>query len=277
MEKVYALFGCPVHHSLSPLMHNDAFQNMNIAARYHAFHVEPEHLKDAISGVRALGISGLNVTIPHKTTVMPLLDDIDPAARRIGAVNTIVNENGRLVGYNTDGPGYVRALEEEVNVNIKEKRILVIGAGGAARGIYFSLADRGAKQIDICNRTVSKAKQLIDECDAAVSSAAYSLNEAEARLGDYDILINTTSVGMYPHMEEMPISLKNMKEGTIVSDIIYNPFETKWLKEARKRNAIVQNGVGMFVYQGALAFEKWTGIFPDVQRMKKIVIEQLRR
>jgi shikimate dehydrogenase len=277
MEKLYALFGCPVHHSLSPLMHNDAFQNMNIAAHYHAFHVEPEHLKDAIIGVRALGISGLNVTIPHKTAVMPLLDDVDPTARRIGAVNTIVNENGRLIGYNTDGPGYVRALEEETNVDIKEKRILLIGAGGAARGIYFSLADRGAKQIDICNRTVSKAKQLIDECDVAVSSTAYSLNEAEERLGEYDILINTTSVGMYPNVEEMPLSLANMKEGTVVSDIIYNPLETKWLKEARKRNAIIQNGVGMFVYQGALAFEKWTGIFPDVQRMKKIVIEQLRR
>ncbi|MBB3867513.1 shikimate dehydrogenase [Parageobacillus toebii NBRC 107807] len=276
MEKLYALFGCPVHHSLSPIMHNDAFQNMNIAAHYHAFHVEPERLKDAIAGVRALGISGVNVTIPHKTAVMPLLDEVDPTARRIGAVNTIVNRNGRLIGYNTDGPGYVRALEEEINVDIKERRILLIGAGGAARGIYVSLADRGAKQIDICNRTVSKAKQLIDECNASVSSVVYSLNEAEERLGEYDILINTTSVGMYPNMEEMPLSLANMKEGTIVSDIIYNPLETKWLKEARKRNGIIQNGVGMFVYQGALAFEKWTGIFPDVQRMKKIVIEQLR-
>jgi shikimate dehydrogenase len=277
MEKLYALFGCPVHHSLSPLMHNDAFQRLNIAAHYHAFHVEPEHLKDAVAGVRALGIAGLNVTIPHKTAVMALLDDIDAEARRIGAVNTIVNENGRLIGYNTDGPGYVRALEEETNVEIKDKRILLIGAGGAARGIYFSLIDRGAKQIDICNRTVSKAKQLIEEGDAAASSAVYSLNEAEQRLGEYDIVINTTSVGMYPNTEEMPMSLANLKEGTIVSDIIYNPLETKWLKEARERNAIVQNGVGMFIYQGALAFEKWTGIFPDVERMKKIVMEQLRR
>jgi shikimate dehydrogenase len=277
MEKLYALFGCPVHHSLSPLMHNDAFRRTGIAAHYHAFHVEPERLQDAIAGVRALGIAGLNVTIPHKTAVMPLLDDIDAEACRIGAVNTIVNENGRLIGYNTDGPGYVRALEEETNVDIQEKRILLIGAGGAARGIYFSLIDRGAKQIDICNRTVSKAKQLIEERDAAVSSAVYSLNEAEQRLGEYDIVINTTSVGMYPNIEEMPLSLANLKEGTVVSDIIYNPLETKWLKEARKRNAVVQNGVGMFIYQGALAFEKWTGVFPDVEQMKKIVIEQLRR
>jgi shikimate dehydrogenase len=277
MEKLYALFGCPVHHSLSPLMHNDAFQRMNIAAHYHAFHVEPEHLQDAVAGVRALGIAGLNVTIPHKTAIMALLDDIDAEARRIGAVNTIVNENGRLIGYNTDGLGYVRALEEETNVDIQEKRILLIGAGGAARGIYFSLIDRGAKRIDICNRTVSKAKQLIEEGDAAVSPAAFSLSEAEQRLGEYDIVINTTSVGMYPNVEQMPLSLANLKEGTIVSDIIYNPLETKWLKEARERNAIVQNGVGMFIYQGALAFEKWTGVFPDVERMKKIVMEQLRR
>ncbi|MBA2873557.1 shikimate dehydrogenase [Thermaerobacillus caldiproteolyticus] len=275
MRKLYALIGCPVQHSLSPLMHNDAFHQLGIEAYYHAFHVEREQLEEAVKGIKALGISGINVTIPHKTAVIPFLDEVDETARRIGAVNTIVNENGRLIGYNTDGPGFVRALQEEVKVEVAGKRILLIGAGGAARGIYFTLVHCGAERIDICNRTVSKAQELIAESDVAIASAAYSLQEAEERLGDYDILINTTSVGLYPHVDEMPISLANMKEGTVVSDIIYNPLETKWLQEARTRKAIVQNGVGMFVYQGALAFEKWTGIFPNVQRMKQIVIQHL--
>jgi shikimate dehydrogenase len=275
MKKLYALIGCPVHHSLSPLMHNDAFQQLGIEAYYHAFHVESEHLEEAITGLKALGISGANVTIPHKTAVIPLLDEIDETAQRIGAVNTIVNENGRLIGYNTDGLGFVRALCEEVKTEITGKRILLIGAGGAARGIYFTLANGNAERIDICNRTKTKAEQLIEEYDFSLASTAYSLQEAEERLADYDMIINTTSVGLYPDVEAIPLSLANMKEGTIVSDIIYNPLETKWLQEARKRNAIVQNGVGMFVYQGALAFEKWTGIFPNVERMKQIVIQQL--
>jgi shikimate dehydrogenase len=275
MKKLYALIGCPVHHSLSPLMHNDAFQQLEMEAYYHAFHVESEHLEEAIKGLKALGISGANVTIPHKTAVIPLLDEIDETAQRIGAVNTIVNENGRLIGYNTDGLGFVRALCEEVKTEIAGKRILLIGAGGAARGIYFTLAHSGALCIDICNRTITKAEQLIAEYDFPLASAAYSLQEAQERLTEYDVIINTTSVGLYPHIEAMPISLENLKEGTIVSDIIYNPLETKWLQEARKRNAIVQNGIGMFVYQGALAFEKWTGMFPDIERMKKIVIQHL--
>ncbi|MBB5324785.1 shikimate dehydrogenase [Anoxybacillus tepidamans] len=275
MKKLYGVIGCPIHHSLSPLMHNDAFQLLGIDAHYHAFHVEKEDLQEAIKGLKALGISGVNVTIPHKTAVIPFLDEIDEMAARIGAVNTIVNENGRLIGYNTDGSGFVRALSEETKTDIQGKHILLIGAGGAARGIYFALASAQALRIDICNRTKLKAEKLIEECDVSVASTAYSLQEAEERLSEYEIIINTTSVGLYPDVEVMPLSLTCMKEHTIVSDIIYNPLETKWLKEARQKGAIVQNGVGMFVYQGALAFEKWTGIFPDVERMKQVVIQQL--
>lgn len=275
MKQLYGVIGCPIHHSLSPVMHNDAFQTLSIDAHYHAFHVEKEALPAAIEGMRALGIAGMNVTIPHKTAVIPLLDEVDDMAKRIGAVNTIVRENDCLIGYNTDGPGFVRALVEETNTTIQGKRILLIGAGGAARGIYFSLATAQAAQIDICNRTKEKAEQLIEESDISVNGRAYSLTEAEARLSQYDIIINTTSVGLSPNVDAMPLSLDYLSERTIVSDIIYNPLETKWLKEARKKGAIVQNGVGMFVYQGALAFEKWTGVFPDVERMKQVVIQQL--
>lgn len=275
MKKLYGVIGCPIHHSLSPLMHNDAFQQLGIDAHYHAFHVEKEDLQDAIKGLKALGISGVNVTIPHKTAVIPFLDEIDEMATRIGAVNTIVNENGRLIGYNTDGPGFVRSLVEETKTDIRGKRILLIGAGGAARGIYFALAHAQAERIDICNRTKSNAERLIESSDVSIASAAYSLEEAEERLAEYEIVVNTTSVGLYPDVEAMPLSLNNMRENTIATDIIYNPLETKWLKEARRKGAIVQNGVGMFVYQGALAFEKWTGIFPDVERMRQIVVQQL--
>ncbi|GGJ63232.1 shikimate dehydrogenase [Anoxybacillus voinovskiensis] len=275
MKQLYGVIGCPIHHSLSPLMHNDAFQTLGIDAYYHAFHVEKEALADAIRGMKALGVAGINVTIPHKTAVIPLLDEVDEMAKRIGAVNTIVRENDRLIGYNTDGQGFVRALVEETNTTIQGKRILLIGAGGAARGIYFSLATAQAEQIDICNRTKEKAERLLEESDISVNGRAYSLTEAEERLSQYDIIINTTSVGLSPNVDAMPLSLEHVNERTIVSDIIYNPLETKWLKEARKKGAIVQNGVGMFVYQGALAFEKWTGVFPNVERMKQVVIQQL--
>ncbi|MBA2869817.1 shikimate dehydrogenase [Anoxybacillus calidus] len=275
MRKLFGLIGCPVHHSMSPLMHNDAFTQTGIDAYYHAFHVEKEHLKDAVQGMKALGIAGFNVTIPHKTAIIPFLDEIDEIALQIGAVNTVVNENGRLIGYNTDGEGFVRALCEELNIELSGKRILLIGAGGAARGIYFSLANSKAACIDLCNRTVNKAEELINERTISVLSRAYSIHEAQHLLGNYDIIINTTSVGMYPNVEEIPLSLANLKKGTVVSDIIYNPLETLLLKEAKRCGAITQNGLGMFVYQGALAFEKWTGIFPDINRMKQIVIQQL--
>ncbi|NNV05474.1 shikimate dehydrogenase [Geobacillus sp. C56-T2] len=276
MENVYGLLGFPVEHSLSPLMHNDAFACLGIPARYHLFPVKPGQVGAAIAGVRALGIAGVNVTIPHKMAVMPFLDEIDDHARRIGAVNTIVNRDGRLVGYNTDGPGYVRALEEELDVSFAGKRILVIGAGGGARGIYFSLLSTAAARIDMANRTIEKAAQLVGE-GKDDRSAFFSLAEAEKRLAEYDIVINTTAAGMHPQEEEQPLSLERLRPGTIVSDIIYNPLETKWLKEAKARGARTQNGIGMLVYQGALAFEKWTGQWPDVKRMKQLVIEALRR
>lgn len=269
--KLFGLIGCPVHHSLSPLMHNDAFQTLHIDAHYHAFHVEPHMLKEAVQGLKALQCAGFNVTIPHKTAVMEYMDELDETAKQIGAVNTVVNERGKWVGYNTDGEGFVRALCEQMNVQLCGARILLVGAGGAARGIYFALLQHHVSAVDVCNRTAGKAEAFIKK----EKSDVYSLEEGEERLAEYDIVINTTSVGMYPHVEAMPISLRNLKKDTIVSDIIYNPLMTKWLQEAKEKGARVQNGVGMFVYQGALAFEKWTGIFPNTKRMEQLVIQKL--
>jgi shikimate dehydrogenase len=275
LEKLYGLIGCPVSHSMSPLMHNDAFQHLGIRAHYHAFHVEPGRLQDAVTGLRALGVSGFNVTVPHKVNIIEFLDQVDKEALEIGAVNTVVNVNGKLIGYNTDGQGFVRALLEILDAPLEQRSILLIGAGGAARGILFSLAANGAKRIDLCNRTLTNAEKLLKDCKINISSNILTISEAEKRLDQYQLIINTTSVGMHPNIEQMPLNVERLVQGTIVSDIIYNPLETKLLKEAKKRKAITQNGVGMFVYQGALAFEKWTGIWPNIDRMKNIVIQKL--
>lgn len=272
MEKLYGVIGDPISQTLSPSMHNAAFNHLGLSAKYLPFHVTPGQLSQAIEGVRGLGVAGLNVTIPHKVSVMNLLDEIDPLAMRIGAVNTIVNENGKLIGYNTDGAGYVSSLKHiTAERNLEEHSILIVGAGGAARAIYYTLLEEGVKKVAIANRTIETAKQLIQSNNTNVMS----LSDAEDVVDDYDIIINTTSIGMYPYLENMPIQLGKIKEKTIVSDIIYNPIETKWLKQARKLGAQTQNGIDMFVFQGALAFEKWTGIYPSVEVMRKTVLTKL--
>jgi shikimate dehydrogenase len=275
MEKLYGVMGDPISHSMSPIMHNSAFNQLGISAKYMAFHVTPDRLPSAVDGIRGLGISGINVTIPHKVSIMNHLDEIDPLALKIGAVNTVVNENGKLKGYNTDGVGFVHGLKELLReVNISSQSILLIGAGGAAKAIYFSLLADGVHNIDIANRTVTNAQNLINSQSASYSKAL-SLENAEQALANYDIVINTTSIGMYPIVDEVPIELGKLKNGAVISDIIYNPLETKWLKQARELGAVTQNGVDMFIYQGALSFEKWTGIYPDIEHMRKVVLTKL--
>ncbi|MFP7297556.1 shikimate dehydrogenase [Neobacillus niacini] len=274
MKKLFAVLGDPIGHSMSPVMLNDMLSFYEIDAHYHPFHVRREELETAVKGLKAIGISGFNITIPHKSTIIPFLDEIDELALSIGAVNTVVNEDGKLVGYNTDGYGFIKGLEPYVS-SYSDKKVLVIGAGGAARAIYFTMAKMNPLAIDITNRTVSKAVELIESCPYESKSKALTLEEAELHLNEYDVVIQTTMIGMFPKIAEMPISLKNIKSQSLVCDIIYNPLETKVLIEARQKGATVQNGVEMFVYQGALAFEKWTGIFPDVNRMRENVLHQL--
>lgn len=267
MKKLFAVIGDPVEHSMSPLMHNDLFQYYGLDAYYHAFRVKRSDLEAAVNGFRAIGISGFNVTVPHKVAIIPFLDRIDPLAQSIGAVNTVKNEDGLLVGYNTDGSGYVKGLYTEIP-SLLNKKVLIIGAGGAARAIYFTMAHGGVKYIDIANRTVANADELKKDCPYDVTTHTMNLQEAEAQIGQYECIIQTTMVGMAPNIEWEPISLHNLSESTFVGDIIYNPLETKFLQSAKLKGAKTQNGIKMFVYQGALAFEKWTGIFPDIARMK---------
>lgn len=274
MKKLYAVIGDPIGHSMSPVMHNDLFSFYGVEADYLPFQVKPGNLKDAVNGFKAIGAGGFNVTVPHKSEIIQYLDEVDELARNIGAVNTVVNQGGRLVGYNTDGPGFLRGLTTAFPA-ITEKKILVLGAGGAAKAIYFTLAKEKPAVIDIANRTVERAINLIDECPYSTVSTAYSLDEAGKHLEEYDLIVQTTTIGMSPQVKEQPMDLKNLRPQTMVCDIIYNPLETLLLQDARQRGAQIQNGIDMFVFQGALAFEKWTGIFPDVARMREIVLKQL--
>lgn len=275
MEHIYGVIGDPIAHSMSPAIHNDAFQVENIAARYHHFHVLSENLPDAIKGLKAVGVSGYNVTVPHKTAIIPLLDEVDDLARAIGAVNTVIYKNGRYIGYNTDGEGFYRSLVERIGIELTSKKTLIIGAGGAARAIYFTLVKEGVSNVDIANRTLARAELLIADCPYPKQSSALTMSEAEQSLGEYDLIIQTTSSGMSPDTNAMPLDSKRLRHDAFVSDVIYNPLETQLLIQAKANGAEIQNGVDMLVNQAALAFQLWTGIFPDTQRMKEIVLNKL--
>ncbi|MET3699318.1 shikimate dehydrogenase [Bacillus oleivorans] len=278
MEKVFGVIGDPIRHSLSPLIHNHSFAKEKMEAVYHAFLVNSEDLESAVRGMKAIGIEGFNVTIPHKEAIISHLDEIDPLAKEIGAVNTVILRNGSYIGYNTDGIGFVKGLKQSINEETAEqKQVLIIGAGGAAKGIYYSLLADGFTKVDLANRSVERARQLVSGSTHPLSSFSntYSLLEAEENLDQYDILIQTTSVGMSPRIEESPLTLQKLKEKTHVFDIIYNPFETKFLTLAKEKGCHIHNGIDMFVYQGAYAFQLWTGKWPDTDEMKELVINRL--
>lgn len=275
--KLVGLFGHPVGHSQSPLMHNTAFVERKLDYRYLAFDVAPGELANAVQAIRALGMRGVNVTIPHKVAILPLLDEVDPLARQIGAVNTIVNEQGRLIGYNTDGSGYVRSLVEETHLALTEQRVTLLGAGGAARAVACALAQEGVKAIRILNRSREKAEQLAHLLRPVTDVQVVAPEAYQEAVESATLLINTTSVGMYPHTEEVPISTNWLHSGLIVSDLIYNPLKTKLLAEAERAGAKTHSGLGMFVYQGALAFALWTGVEAPVELMRQTVLRNLKQ
>lgn len=273
MKKLFGVLGNPIEHSMSPLIHNDAFDKYLVDGVYLPFCVEDIELQQAVEGMKALGAGGFNVTVPFKSRIIPYIDVLDEFANEVGAVNTVVIKDGLLYGYNTDGPGFIKGLLTITN-RIDGQNVLIIGAGGAARGIYFALAKTGVAKIDLANRTHISAEQLLADYHGNINSRAISLKEAESSLGQYDIIIQTTSVGL-ADVHASPLSLTELNQNAVVCDIIYNPLETKILKEAKDRGNKVQNGVDMFVNQGALAFELWTGVMPDTERMKQLVLQQL--
>lgn len=272
---IVGLIGHPVEHSFSPPMHNAAFSDLNMDYAYVAFDVNPNDLKSAIVGARSLNIKGLNVTIPHKIDVVRYLEEIDEIASLIGAVNTI--DFKEMKGYNTDGIGAIKAIGEVTS--IKDKTVVVAGAGGASRAISFYIAKYGASKLTIVNRNVEYARSLArDVLNSKLTDnvCADSINRINYYIKHADILIDTTPIGMHPHVGDNPIvTAEDMHEDLVVFDAVYNPNETVLIKEAIKAGAKPVCGIKMLLYQGAESFKIWTGCDAPVDVMEEALRKTL--
>ncbi|SDC80666.1 shikimate dehydrogenase [Melghirimyces thermohalophilus] len=270
------LIGHPVSHSKSPEMINAAYQKQGLPYIYLAYDVAPEDLKQAVEGMRALGFRGWNVTVPHKVTVMDHLDEVEESARLIGAVNTVMVEEGRLIGINTDGAGYLRSLVTETGIDPAEQQVVLIGAGGAARAVGYALARAGVQRITVVNRTETRAQELAARLKTWTETEGVGLDQAGEKLQGASLLVQTTSVGMYPDTEACPVDPTFLHEGLLVSDLIYHPRDTRLMREARTRGARVHGGLGMLLHQGALAYRRWTGQEAPTETMREILEEALK-
>ena len=269
--KNLAVIGYPVTHSLSPKMHNFISAELGLEYTYRHEEVAPERLSDAIADFRKEGIAGFNVTAPHKVAVMAYLDEISEDARTFGAVNTVVNKNGRFVGYNTDASGFYEALLYR-GIDVKDKDILVLGAGGAAMPVVMCLSSKKPKSLTISNRTKEKAEALAERIFSYSGLSA----KTEQTLGRYDLIINSTTLGMGKNEGISPVSdYSVMDEKTYVIDMIYSPRETEFLKNARKVGAKTQNGYDMLAFQGILAYEFFTGVSVPRNMAERIIKEVL--
>jgi shikimate dehydrogenase len=273
-----AVLGHPVAHSLSPRMHNAAFRAQNVDMVYLAFDVHPDRLDEALTGLRALGARGANVTVPHKEAVVSLMDVVSPAAARIGAVNTIVNDQGCLVGHNTDVAGFLKALHSVRPEGAEGMRCLVAGAGGAARAVVAALVEDRAAAIWVHNRTRERAVSL---CEAAqIWGAALCEVVAPADLaalgGEVDLLVNTTSVGLSPTVKESAIPVDILDSRHVVVDVVYGPHQTSLVEAAAARGAVALDGREMLVMQAADSYRLWTGLEPPVQAMRQSLEEPER-
>ncbi|UCB42380.1 MAG: shikimate dehydrogenase [Dehalococcoidales bacterium] len=281
---VCGLIGDPVEHTMSPAMHNAAYRQVGLDYVYIPFRVRAEELGKAIDGMKAFNIRGLNVTIPHKVAVIPFLDKLDPLAEKIGAVNTIVNDNGVLTGYNTDATGFLRALLEK-GIEPRGKKALILGAGGASRAVSLILADSGAERLIILNRSqeldwayelAGNISQLYNMDAKAGELNRESLDSVMERI-DISILVNATSVGMMPDINNTPVDANLFRPGLVVFDVVYNPLRTRLLRDAEAAGAKTISGIEMLAWQGALAFEKWTGQEAPLDLMKMEAIGLLEK
>lgn len=283
--KICGIYGCPVEHTFSPAIHNAAFDAAGLDYAYVPFRVEPCSLAAAIEALRALGMVGVNITIPHKETVLPLLDELSDEAKLTGAVNTIVNRSGKLYGDNTDGKGYLHALRE-AGFDPAGKNVLFLGAGGAARAVAMQLALAGVKKIIFANRTGRRAGELAHSVAEATGIRVETIpwpdqagGKLPARiLAESDLVVQATPLGMSPNIDEaVPLPFEAFRPGQVASDLIYNPVETLFLKKAGQAGADTVNGMGMLLHQGTLAFELWTGVAAPLEVMRAALQKELTK
>jgi shikimate dehydrogenase len=261
VTRLAGIIGHPVAHSLSPVFQAAAFAHCGLDVRYERWDTPPTELEGRVAALRSEQYLGANVTIPHKEAVLPLLDELAGLSARVGAVNTIVKREGRLLGYNTDGPGFVAALRHESGFEPANRAFLLVGAGGAARGIACALAEAGAVRVAIANRTASRAATLAEDLARSGLHVIEAASEEED-LRPFDCVVNCTSVGMHggPDPHGLPLDVSGMADATLVVDIVYAPELTPLLAAAQARGLRTLGGLPMLVYQGALSFELWTGL-----------------
>jgi shikimate dehydrogenase len=260
--ELVGVFGYPVAENPTGVMQEAAFAEAGLNWRYLTIEVKPEALPDALRGLRAMGMRGINLTIPHKVAVLSLLDEVSPDAAMIGAVNTVRRVGDRLIGENTDGKGFMRGVREQVQVDPRGKRIVVLGAGGAARAIAVELALAGAAELTIVNRSLERGQTMVNDLVARTGANAHFVPWA----GKYrvtpgvDILVNATSIGLFPDVNARPdVALDDARPDLLVCDVVPNPPETHLIQTARARGFRALNGLAMLVFQGTIAFEMWTG------------------
>lgn len=271
---LYGLIGHPVSHSLSPLIHNTAFNALGLKCQYFLFEVPPYFFPHAMEGIMALGIKGVNITIPYKQRVIEFLDSVNPAAAAIGAVNTVVNNGERLIGYNTDGEGSLRSLKEEAGLDPRGLTCVIFGSGGACRAVALTLAQKGVGKIIIASRNQAQAHEissLINKNNTNIAATVTLADIADFKeLKTADLVINSTPIGMWPKTEGPPvINTSLLSRHSLVWDLVYNPVETRFLREAREHGCPTLSGLGMLLYQGAEAFRLWTGCEPPIAAMRR--------
>ncbi|MDH7484741.1 MAG: shikimate dehydrogenase [Anaerolineae bacterium] len=274
--ELVGVFGYPVAENPTVVMQEAGFRALGLNWRYLTIEVRPEQLADAVRGLRAMNFAGINLTIPHKVAVIQHLDGLSPEAELIGAVNTVVREGDRLIGHNTDGKGFLRSVREDAGVDPRGKRVVFLGAGGAARAMSVELALAGAAHITIVNRTASRGQELV----ALLNERTQAMAEFVPWQGAYtvpaeaDILVNATPIGLFPDVEAMPaVDMASIRPGLLVCDVIPNPPRTAFLRAAEARGARTLDGLGMLVYQGAIAFQMWTGVEAPIDVMRKALEE----
>ncbi len=268
--ELVGVFGHPVAENPTIVMQEAAFQALGLNWRYLTIEVYPEELENAMKGLRAMNFRGINLTIPHKVAVLKYLDDIAPDAALMGAVNTVRRDGQKLIGENTDGKGFLRSLRDDAQVNPAGKRIVVLGAGGAARAMAVELALAGAQQITIVNRTIERGEALVKLLNAKTPTKA-SFVQWDACYpipSGADVLVNATSIGLFPNVDDKPdIAYDTITKNLVVCDVIPNPPHTLFLQAAESRGAKTLDGLGMLVYQGAIGFQMWTGLEAPVKVM----------